>query len=59
MNLPSDVHNTSKYINYYNIWLNKKNNMLFDRIFILSLQNIVALKYIKSIKDNVFNRTEM
>jgi hypothetical protein len=33
--------------------------MLFDRIFILSLQNIVALKYIKSIKDNVFNRKEM
>jgi hypothetical protein len=37
----------------------KKNNMLFDRIFILSLQNIAALKYIKLVKDNVFNRTEM
>jgi hypothetical protein len=59
MNLPSDVHNTSKYTNYYNIWLNKKNNMLFARIFILSLQNIVALKYIKLVNDDVFNRTEM
>jgi hypothetical protein len=33
--------------------------MLFDRIFILSLQNIVALKYIKLVNDDVFNRTEM